>query len=110
MTHTTSSWYDAKYEVFQDHEKQIKMIKLPSDITDKLDIGPQDELTMKRDDDGSISIVSTKQVSVELELNDQDLFRYMQVAHERGITFNQLVNDATQSFLMKQFEIEKSKS
>jgi hypothetical protein len=34
--------------------------------------------------------------TIELELDDQELFRLMQLAHEQDITLNQLINNILQ--------------
>jgi hypothetical protein len=33
-------------------------------------------------------------VQVQVDFSDEDLLQYMKIAHERDITFNQLVEDA----------------
>jgi hypothetical protein len=38
-------------------------------------------------------------VSVPVDFSDEDLFRYMKLAHERDITLNQLIEQALRKFI-----------
>ena len=48
---------------------------------------------------GSILIRKVKYESVKLEFDDKELLKYMMVAHEKGITFNQLCEEAIKAKL-----------
>lgn len=48
---------------------------------------------------GAVLIRKVKYESVELEFDDEELLKYMKLAHESGITFNQLCEDAIKAKL-----------
>ena len=43
-----------------------------------------------------------EKVEIELDIPEEDLVRYLQVAHDRGITFNELVEEAVREMLIKE--------
>ena len=51
------------------------------------------------DRNGSVLIRKVKYESVELEFNDEQLLKYMKFAHEKGITFNELCEEAIKANL-----------
>ena len=75
-------------ESFDDHE--YIEIEVPEDILDKIS-----------------AIVNNKsydtRVKVPIDFSDEDLLQYMKIAHERDITFNQLVEEALREAI-KEFE------
>lgn len=51
--------------------------------------------------DGSFSIKKAKYSTIELDFSADELLRYMTYAHEKGMTFNELVEDSVKDFLIK---------
>lgn len=41
-------------------------------------------------------------VAIELDIPEEDLVRYLQIAHDRGITFNELVEEAVREKLIEE--------
>lgn len=66
---------------------------IPDDTLDRLGWQEGDDLKFE-EKNGAIFIKKIKHENIELEFNDEELLKYMIFAHERGITFNQLCEDA----------------
>lgn len=71
---------------------------IPDDVLNRLGWKEGDDLKFE-ERNGSVLIRKVKYESVELEFNDEELLKYMMVAHELGITFNQLCEDAIKAKL-----------
>jgi bifunctional DNA-binding transcriptional regulator/antitoxin component of YhaV-PrlF toxin-antitoxin module len=72
--------------------------RIPDDALGRLGWEEGDELKFE-ERDGAVLIRKIKYESVELEFDDEELLKYMKFAHESGITFNQLCEDAIRSKL-----------
>ena len=51
--------------------------------------------------DGSFSIKKVEYSTIELDFSDEELLRYMTYAHEKGMTFNELVEESVKEMLIK---------
>lgn len=71
---------------------------IPDEVLKRLGWKEGDDLKFD-ERNGSVLIRKVKYESVELEFDDKELFKYMKFAHEAGITFNQLCEDAIRSRL-----------
>ena len=71
---------------------------IPDDVLNRLGWKEGDDLKFE-ERNGSVLIRKVKYESVELEFDDKELLKYMMVAHERGITFNQLCEEAIKAKL-----------
>lgn len=69
---------------------------IPDEMLERLGWKEGDDLKFE-DKDGSVFIRKVKYESVELEFNDKELLKYMIFAHDKGITFNELCEEAIQS-------------
>ncbi len=67
--------------------------RLPDDLLDRLGWKEGDDLKFIPQDDAFI-IKKVKYETIELDFDDAELFKYMQFAHERNISFNELVEEA----------------
>ena len=67
--------------------------RLPDDLLDRLGWKEGDDLKFIPQDDAFI-IKKVKYETIELDFDDDELFKYMQFAHERNISFNELVEEA----------------
>lgn len=72
--------------------------RIPDDALERLGWKEGDDLKFE-ERDGAVLIRKIKYESVELEFDDEELLKYMMVAHESGITFNQLCEDAIKARL-----------
>jgi len=71
---------------------------IPDDVLERLGWKEGDDLKFE-ERNGSVLIRKVKYESVELEFDDEELLKYMKFAHEAGITFNQLCEDAIRARL-----------
>ena len=66
---------------------------IPDDILDRLGWEEGDEIKFV-EQDGGFLLKKVKYESVSLDIDDEDLLKYMMFAHERDITFNELCQNA----------------
>lgn len=71
---------------------------IPDEMLDRLGWKEGDDLKFE-DRSGSVLIRKVKYESVELEFDDEELLKYMKFAHEKGITFNELCEEAIKAKL-----------
>ena len=71
---------------------------IPDEMLDRLGWKEGDDLKFE-DRNGSVLIRKVKYESVELEFDDEELLKYMKFAHEKGITFNELCEQAIKAKL-----------
>ena len=76
---------------------------IPDDILERLGWEEGDEIKFV-EQDGGFLLKKVKYESVSLDIDDEDLLKYMMFAHERNITFNELCQNAIKE---KLDEIEK---
>ena len=67
--------------------------RLPDDLLDRLGWEVGDDLKFVPQDDAFI-IKKVKYETIELDFDDEELLKYMQFAHEKNITFNELCEKA----------------
>jgi bifunctional DNA-binding transcriptional regulator/antitoxin component of YhaV-PrlF toxin-antitoxin module len=71
---------------------------IPDEVLERLGWKEGDDLKFE-ERNGSVLIKKIKYETIELEFDDDELFKYMKYAHQSGITFNQLCEDAVRSKL-----------
>lgn len=71
---------------------------IPDEMLERLGWKEGDDLKFE-DRNGSVLIRKVKYESVELEFDDEQLLKYMKFAHEKGITFNELCEEAIKANL-----------
>jgi bifunctional DNA-binding transcriptional regulator/antitoxin component of YhaV-PrlF toxin-antitoxin module len=71
---------------------------IPDEMLERLGWKEGDDLKFE-DRNGSVLIRKVKYESVELEFDDEELLKYMKFAHEKGITFNELCEEAIKTKL-----------
>jgi bifunctional DNA-binding transcriptional regulator/antitoxin component of YhaV-PrlF toxin-antitoxin module len=71
---------------------------IPDEMLNRLGWQEGDDLKFE-DRSGSVLIRKVKYESVELEFDDEELLKYMKFAHEKGITFNELCEEAIKAKL-----------
>jgi bifunctional DNA-binding transcriptional regulator/antitoxin component of YhaV-PrlF toxin-antitoxin module len=67
--------------------------RLPDDLLDRLGWKEGDELKFISQDEAFI-IKKVKYETIELDFDDEELLKYMQFAHKKNITFNELCEQA----------------
>ena len=81
--------------------------EIPSEILKKLGWQEGDDVKFDVQKSGSITIKKVKMESVALEMDDDELFKVMTLAHERGQSFNDFCSDAIDEQIKKwEFESE----
>jgi bifunctional DNA-binding transcriptional regulator/antitoxin component of YhaV-PrlF toxin-antitoxin module len=89
----------AEYEIeLKETPEGELFFRIPDDALARLGWEEGDDLKFE-ERDGAVLIRKIKYESVELEFDDEELLKYMKFAHESGITFNQLCEDAIRSKL-----------
>ncbi len=75
------------------------LIEFPPVLLKKLGWKEGDDLKFERGENGSIQIRKIGLESVELDFDEEELFKYMQFAHEQGMSFNELCSEALEDCL-----------
>ena len=76
-------------------------IEFPQDILDGMGWKEGDELKFTDNRDGTFSITKLTLESIELEFDDDELFKYMQHAHKMDMSFNEWINQALKTVLQQ---------
>lgn len=71
---------------------------IPDDVLNNLGWEEGDDIKFIEKDNGFI-LKKIKYENVELEFDDEELLKYMMFAHEKGITFNELCEEAVKAKL-----------
>ena len=82
----------SELEVKQSFDGEL-YFRLPNDLLDRLGWEEGDDLKFIPQDEAFI-IKKVKYETIELDFDDQELLKYMQFAHEKNITFNELCEEA----------------
>lgn len=88
-----------QYEIeLQETAEGELFFRIPDDALTRLGWQEGDDLKFE-ERDGAVLIRKIKYESIELEFDDEELLKYMKFAHDLGITFNQLCEDAIKAQL-----------
>lgn len=71
---------------------------IPDNVLERLDWEEGDEIKFV-EKDGGFLLKKVKYESVSLDIDDEDLLKYMMLAHEQGITFNEFCERAVKEKL-----------
>lgn len=71
---------------------------IPDEMLERLGWKEGDDLKFE-DRNGSVLIRKVKYENIQLEFDDKELLKYMMIAHEKGITFNELCEEAIKAKL-----------
>ena len=72
--------------------------RIPDDLLDRLGWVEGDEVKFV-EKDGSFIIKKIKYETVQLDFDEDELFEYMQMAHDMDITFNEFVEQALENVI-----------
>ena len=82
-------------------------IEIPPNLLEKVGWQEGDDIKFNIKENGSIHLKKVQLESVELELDDDELLKFMMIAHERGETFNNFCENAIVEAIKKwEFEDE----
>ena len=77
----------------QKNEQDELFIEVPSELVGNLGWKTGDDVKWEETKDGGFRLKKVKYETVELDFDDDELFKYMQLAHERNQSFNEFVAD-----------------
>tara|TARA_A100001037_G_scaffold244817_1_gene225966 strand:+ start:111001 stop:111300 length:300 start_codon:yes stop_codon:yes gene_type:complete len=78
----------------QKNEQDELFVELPPELMTSLGWEVGDDVKWEETKEGGFRLTKVKYETVELDFDDEELFKYMQVAHERNQSFNQFVEEA----------------
>ena len=85
----------------QDNSDGELFFEIPPALLEDLGWEEGDKVKFIPNENGTFTIKKAKYSTIELDFSDDELLRYMTYAHERGMTFNELVEDSVKDFLIK---------
>lgn len=83
----------------REHPDGDLYFKLDEEILNHLNWQEGDSVEFTDNKDGSFSIKKVTYSAIELDIDKDDLLRYMTYAHERDMTFNELAQEAVKEML-----------
>lgn len=86
----------------QKNEQDELFIELPPELIENLGWTTGDDVRWEETKDGGFRLKKVKYETVELDFDDEELFKYMQLAHERNQSFNQFVEEALTEVLERE--------
>lgn len=81
-----------------DPDTQELCLQLPEDLMERLGWSEGDELKWKETDRGWM-LSKLNMCDIEIEFEEDELFKYMKAAHEMDITFNEFIARALQDII-----------
>ena len=81
-------------EIQKDQDTNDLFFELPPVLMEKLGWKPGDDLKWEETENGGFRCRKIKYETVELDFDDEELFKYMQIAQKRGQSFDEFVNEA----------------
>jgi len=72
---------------------------IPTELMEEMGWEVGDDLKFIDHKDGSFRLKRVKYESVELDFDDEELFKYMQLAHERNQSFNEFCQSALEGVI-----------
>ena len=85
--------------VQEDPKSKDLFFELPPELMKNLGWKTGDDLRWDETDNGGFKLTKVKMETVELDFDDEELFKYMQMAHDRNQSFNEFVADALTEIL-----------
>ena len=83
----------------QKNEQDELFVELPSELIENLGWNTGDDVKWEETKDGGFRLKKVQYETVELDFDDEELFKYMQMAHDRNQSFNEFVADALTEIL-----------
>ena len=85
--------------VQEDPKSKDLFFELPPELMKNLGWKTGDDLRWDETDNGGFILKKVKYETIELDFDDEELFKYMQMAHDRNQSFNEFVADALTEIL-----------
>ena len=81
-------------EIQNDDETGDAFFELPPVLMNNLGWKPGDELKWEETENGGFRCRKIKYETVELDFDDEEYFKFLKFAHERNMSFNELVEES----------------
>jgi len=75
------------------------MLKLPQEVIDAFDLKEGDAVHFEAGDNGTVIMTFPKNANVDIDLSKDDTFSLMQMAHERNMSLNALIEDILMRYI-----------
>tara|TARA_R110000851_G_scaffold158110_1_gene301032 strand:+ start:127 stop:432 length:306 start_codon:yes stop_codon:yes gene_type:complete len=98
-----------KVEVEKINDNGALGLSFPPELLSTLDWKPGDDVKFTTCTDGSFTIRKVKYESIELDLDEEEFHKYLELAHERNQSFNAFVEEALESVLEKVYTNKEKK-
>ena len=85
----------------QDNSDGELFFEIPPALLEDLGWEEGDKVKFIPNENGTFTIKKAKYSTVKLDIDDDNLLRYMKYAHEKGMTFNELTTEAVKEMLIK---------
>ena len=84
--------YSIEIKELEDSTGEV-YVEIPPVLLEKLEWKEGDDLKFLPQENGSIIVKKVSMETVVLDLDDEELFKYMQAAHEKGMSLNEFIED-----------------
>ena len=74
--------------------------EIPDELMERMKWNVGDDLQFEETGEGSFTIKKVKMADVEMEFSDDELFKYMKLAHEQGCSLNEWINHVLKNVLI----------
>jgi bifunctional DNA-binding transcriptional regulator/antitoxin component of YhaV-PrlF toxin-antitoxin module len=74
--------------------------EIPDELMERMGWSEGDDLQFEETGEGSFTIKKVKMADVEMEFSEEELFKYMKLAHEQGCSLNEWINHVLKSVLI----------
>jgi hypothetical protein len=92
-------------EVKEDIDGEL-FFDLPDDLLNSLGWAEGDDIKFV-EKDGGFLIKKVKYETIQLDFDNDDLFKYMQHAHEQGLSFNEWIENVISEYIKNEDAEEK---
>ena len=86
-------------DVQKDKQTDDLFVELPPELMGNLGWKTGDDLKWEVTAGGAFRLRKIKYETVELDFDDEELFKYMQMAHDRNQSFNEFVADSVSAII-----------
>tara|TARA_B110000495_G_C23016031_1_gene601833 strand:- start:1921 stop:2223 length:303 start_codon:yes stop_codon:yes gene_type:complete len=81
-------------DIQKDKQTEDLFVELPPELLENLGWKTGDDVKWEETKEGGFILKKVKYETIELDFDDGELFKYMQMAHDRNQSFNEFVADA----------------
>lgn len=85
-----------------DQETEDLFFELPPELMKGLGWKTGDDLKWDETKEGGFILKKVKYETIELDFDDEELFKYMQLAHKKNMSFNEFVEHSLEQIIEKE--------